>query len=127
MLHAHGRQRLGHDVLHEVHHVLALYEAHLDVHLRELGLTVGAQVLVAKAAGDLVVALDAAHHQHLLELLGALRKRVEAARVRTARHDVVARASGVELARMGVSTSRKPRSFRAPRMAWATLWRKCRA
>ena len=94
MLHAHGRQRLGHDVLHEVHHVLALHEAHLDVHLRELGLAVGAQVLVAEAAGDLVIALDAPHHQHLLELLGALGQRVETARVRAARHDVVACALG---------------------------------
>ena len=34
-------------------------ERHLDVELGELGLAVGAQVLVAEAARDLVVALEA--------------------------------------------------------------------
>ena len=45
--------------LHQVHDVGFLHEGHLDVHLREFRLTVGAQVLVAEAAGNLVVALDA--------------------------------------------------------------------
>ena len=39
-----------------------------------------AQVLVAEAARDLEVALEPGHHQQLLELLRALRQRVEAAR-----------------------------------------------
>ena len=94
MLDAHGLKHLGHDAFHHVDDVVAVHEAHLDVHLGELGLTVGAQVLVAEAPGNLVVALDAGHHEHLLELLRALRQRVEAARVRTAGHDVVARAFG---------------------------------
>ena len=94
MLDTHGLEGFLHDVFHHVDDVIALHERHLDVDLRELGLTVGTQILVAEAAGDLVVTLDAAHHQHLLELLRALRKGVELARVRTARHDVVACALG---------------------------------
>ena len=40
-------------------HVVLVDEAHLGVELHELVLAVGAQVLVAQAAGDLVVAVDA--------------------------------------------------------------------
>ena len=54
-----------------VEDVLHRHERHLDVHLGELRLAVGAQVLVAEAAGDLVVALDAGDHEHLLEQLRA--------------------------------------------------------
>ena len=94
MLHARGGQDLLEHALHQVHDVGFLNEGHLDVDLRELRLTVGAQVLVAEAAGDLVVALDAADHEHLLELLRGLRQRVELARVRTGGHQVVASALG---------------------------------
>ncbi len=52
------------------------------------------RVLVAEAAGDLEVALDARHHQQLLQLLRALRQGVEFARVQAAGHDKVARAFG---------------------------------
>ena len=55
-------------------------EGHLDVDLGELGLAVGPQVLVAEAAGELVVALEAGDHQQLLEQLRRLRQGVEAAR-----------------------------------------------
>ena len=56
----------------------------------ELRLAVGAQVLVAEAAGDLEVLLEAGHHQQLLELLGRLGQGVELARVDAAGHHVVA-------------------------------------
>ena len=69
-------------------------ERGLDVDLRELGLAVGAQVLVAEALGDLVVAVEARHHQQLLEQLRRLRQREEHAVVDAARHQVVARALG---------------------------------
>ncbi len=69
-------------------------ERRLDVELRELGLAVGAQVLVAEAAHDLVVAVEARHHQQLLEDLRRLRQREELAGLRAARHEVVARALG---------------------------------
>ena len=43
------------------------------------GLAVGAQVLVAETARDLVVAVHAGHHQQLLEQLRRLRQGVELA------------------------------------------------
>ena len=78
--HAHARRRVG--------------EAHLGVELHELELAVGAQVLVAQAARDLVVAVEAADHQQLLEQLRALRQRVERRPAQPRRHDEVARAFG---------------------------------
>ena len=69
-------------------------ERGLDVDLRELGLAVGAQVFVAEALDDLVVAVEAGHHQQLLEQLRALRQRVELAVVHAAGHQVVARTLG---------------------------------
>ena len=66
--------------LDEGHHRVLVDEAHLDVELGELGLAVAAQVLVAEAARDLEVAVDARDHEDLLELLGALRQRVDRAR-----------------------------------------------
>jgi|GEM_PF-5943200 len=42
-------------------------KGHLQVQLGELRLTVGTQVFVTEAAGDLVVAIHTAHHQQLLE------------------------------------------------------------
>ena len=68
---------------------------HLDVELVELARrAVGAGVLVAEARRDLEVAVEARHHQQLLELLRRLRQRVELAGVNAARHQVVARAFG---------------------------------
>ena len=84
----------GHHRLVDRDHVLLVDEGHLEVELRELGLAVGAQVLVAEAAGDLVVALVAGHHQHLLEQLRRLRQRVEVARVHPRGDEEVARALG---------------------------------
>ena len=57
--------------------LLLVEERGLDVDLRELGLAVGAQVLVAEALDDLVVAVEAGHHQQLLEQLRRLRQREE--------------------------------------------------
>ena len=54
------REHRAHDVLGRLDDVVLVDEGHLDVELGELGLAVGAQVLVAEAAGDLVVALVAA-------------------------------------------------------------------
>jgi hypothetical protein len=66
-------------------------ERSLDVELGEFRLAVRAQVLVAKAAHDLVVAVEARDHQQLLEDLGRLRQCKEFARVGAARHEIVAR------------------------------------
>ena len=88
-----GRQL---DVEHLLEHVLRIMpsiivadlllveERGLDVDLRELGLAVGAQVLVAEALRDLVVAVEAGDHQQLLEELRRLRQREEHAVVHAA-------------------------------------------
>ena len=85
---------LPQDALDQVLELGRLDERGLDVELGELGLAVGAQVLVAEAADDLVVALEAADHQELLEELGALGQRVPGAALQAARHQEVARALG---------------------------------
>ena len=66
-------------------------EGRFAVNLRELRLTVGAQVFVAKALGDLVVAVKSRHHQHLLEQLRRLRQRKELPVMHPRRHQVVTR------------------------------------
>ena len=59
--------------LEEVHDVVRLGEAHLDVELRELVDAIRPWILVAEAARDLNVLVDAADHQDLLQLLRRLR------------------------------------------------------
>ncbi len=66
----------GDQVLGDLDHVLPGDEAHLDVHLGELGLPVGPEVLVTETAGQLPVPLQAADHQQLLEQLRGLGQRV---------------------------------------------------
>ena len=78
-------------------HVLDADEGHLEVHLRELELPVGALILVAEAAHDLEVAVEARDHQQLLHELRRLRQRVEAPGLQAARHQEVARALGRRL------------------------------
>ena len=55
------------------------HEAHFEVELGEFGLAVAALRLIAEALGDLVIALQARHHQQLLVLLGTLGKGVKEA------------------------------------------------
>ena len=68
-------------VLGERHDVVLLDEAHLDVELGELGLAIGAEVLVAIAPRDLVVAFQTADHEQLLEQLRRLRQGVPGTRL----------------------------------------------
>ncbi len=72
--------------------LVLVHERGLEVDLGEFGLAVGAQVLVAEALDDLVVAIVAGHHQQLLEELRRLRQGEELARVHARGHQVVARA-----------------------------------
>ena len=72
------------------------------------GLAVAAQVLVAEAAGDLEVAVDAGDHQQLLELLGALRQGVDVPGLECGGTMKSRAPSGVDLMSSGVSTSTKP-------------------
>ena len=124
----------GDDGLGEGDHVVLLGEAHLDVELGELGLPVGAEVLVAVAAGDLEVPLQAADHEQLLEQLRALRQGVPAAGLQACRNQEVAgsfrrrpgergrldldEAPGVEhLARSPVDLAAQPQRLRRSRAA----------
>ena len=74
--------------------VFLLDEGHLAVDLGEFGLAVAPEVFVAKALADLVVAIHACHHKQLLENLGALWQRIEAAWLQARRHQEIARALG---------------------------------
>ena len=81
--------------LDRVENILLGDEAHLDIELVEFaGRAVGARVLVAKAGRDLEIAVEARHHDELLELLRRLRQRVEFARMQAGRHQKIARAFG---------------------------------
>ena len=77
--------------------ILLLDEGHLAVDLGELGLAVGAQVLVAEAAHNLEIAVETGHHEELLVLLGALRQGVELAGIHAGGHHEVARPLGGRL------------------------------
>ena len=72
-------------------HVALGHPRELHVELGEFQLAVGAQGFVAEAARDLVVTVEARHHQDLLEQLRALRQGVELARMH-ARRDQKSRA-----------------------------------
>ena len=67
-------------------------EAHLHIDLGEFRLTVGAEVFVAEALGDLVITLHATDHKELLKELRALWERVETAVMETGWDDIVSRA-----------------------------------
>ena len=64
---------------------LLVGEGHLDVELGDLLDAVGAEILVAEADRDLVVAVEAGDHEQLLEDLRGLRQREEAAGLQPAR------------------------------------------
>ena len=84
------RPHLTQHVLGDGDDIVLLDEAHLHVELSELGLAVGAEVLIAVAAGDLVVALHAGDHEELLEQLRTLRQGVPGARCQSSRDQEVA-------------------------------------
>ena len=90
----HFLEDLADHAFHRVLHVLLGHPGELHVELGEFELAVGTQGFVAEAARDLVVAVEAGHHQDLLEQLRRLRQRVELARVHSRRHQEVARALG---------------------------------
>src|SRR5439155_12728150 len=74
--------------------VVAFDERHLDVDLGELELAIGPLVLVAKATGELIIPLDAADHQDLVELLRGLRQGVKRSRIAAIRNQEFAGACG---------------------------------
>ncbi len=112
------------DLLGDGDDVVLVDEAHLDVELGELRLAVGAEVLVAVAARDLVVALHAGDHQQLLEQLRALRQGVPAARAAAGpAPGSRGRPRGCERVSVGVSISTKSCASRTSRAALLTLLR----
>jgi hypothetical protein len=94
-------EEVARELLHRRHDLVLREERGLDVELGELGLALGAQILVAEALHDLVVAVEARDHEQLLEDLRRLRQREELAGVRARRHEVVARALGRRLREHG--------------------------
>ena len=67
-------------------------KAHFQIELVELARrAVGAAILVAETGRDLEIAVEARHHDQLLELLRRLRQRIELARIAARRHQEVAR------------------------------------
>ena len=66
------------------------HKGSFDIDLRELGLAVCAQVFVAEALGELVIAVKTGHHEQLLEELRALRQRKELAVMHPTGHQVIA-------------------------------------
>ncbi len=90
----HRLEQVAQQLFHEAEDVFLAHEAGFDIELRELGLAVRAQILVAETLHDLIVAIEARHHQQLLHELRRLRQREEVALLRAARHQIVARAFG---------------------------------
>ena len=74
-----------------------LDKGHLAVNLCEFRLAVGAQVFVAEASHNLVVAVHSGHHEQLLEGLWRLRKRIKLVLVQARGHHKVASAFGRRL------------------------------
>ena len=105
-----GLEHARHQPLDDPDHVVLVHEAHLEVELGELGLAVGAEGLVAEAAGDLVVALEARHHQQLLEQLRRLRERVEGPGRLAGGDEEVARALGRRAGQVRASRARGSRA-----------------
>ena len=79
------------DALAQLNDVFLINERSLNVQLSELRLTVRAEILVTVAASNLVVLLNTAHLQQLLEQLRGLRQSIPRTRSQTSRHQEVTR------------------------------------
>ena len=82
------------EVAHDVHDIILVNETHFKIDLSELGLSVGARILVAKTFADLQVPVTAGDHENLLEELWTLRQRVPLSRIHARGDDEVACAFG---------------------------------
>src|SRR3954453_6739845 len=88
---------MANERLHDGADLFLGQEGSLDIDLRELRLAIRAQVFVTEALHDLVVAVEARHHQHLLEELRRLWKRVEMPIVQPRGNEEFTRAFGRRL------------------------------
>ena len=89
----HGECRIEKALNHGKNRLL-LRKRNLQIDLRELRLTVGAQVLIAEAAHDLEIPVAPRDHQYLLEQLRRLRQRIKAPCMDPARNQIIPRALG---------------------------------
>src|SRR6266478_3799238 len=64
---------------------------HLQINLREFGLTISTQVFVTEAAHDLEIPIESRNHQDLFEQLWRLRQRVKGTRLHPARNEIITR------------------------------------
>ena len=71
--------------------VVGIDERHFQVQLSELGLTISSQIFIAKASGNLNIAVIAGDHQDLFVELRGLRQREEGARLNTAGYQIISR------------------------------------
>ena len=94
-------EKTGEELLVHLHDVVLGDVGHLEVDLSELGLTVGAEILVAEAAGDLEVSVEAREHQQLLIELRRLGQSVEFSVMYAARDEIVAGSLGSRLDEAG--------------------------
>ena len=76
-------------------------ERRLNIDLGEFGLTIGTQIFVAEAFGDLVITVVSRHHQQLFEQLRRLGQGKKLAIVHTAGHQVITRTFGCALGEHG--------------------------
>ena len=83
-------ERRDDDLLEDVEHLLARRKRELEVELAELELPVCTEILVPPRSRDLVVAVEPADHEELLEELGRLGERVEPPGLQAHRDEEVA-------------------------------------
>ena len=86
----HLLEKMACHILEEHDDILLVDERHLAVDLCELRLSVGPEVFVAEALGDLEITVEATDHEQLLQRLRALRQGVELSRVHARGHYEVA-------------------------------------
>ena len=77
-------------IFKQVDHIILIYETHFAVNLRELGLTIGAQVFVTETFSDLEITVEPTHHQQLFERLWALWQCIKLSGIHARRHHKVA-------------------------------------
>ena len=79
----------AHQLFNDRKDIIFLYEAHLDINLGKLRLTVGTQIFIPETSGNLEVPFHSCNHQQLLVDLRRLRQRPETAVVDSGRNQIV--------------------------------------
>ena len=82
-------EQAAHHGFGDPHDVLFFNKRGFQVDLGEFRLTVSTQVFIPETLGNLVVTIETGHHQQLLEQLGGLRQRKEAAGMGPAGHQII--------------------------------------